>query len=308
LRSEPTLAGGLAFRFAPGQRLKRPVRPQIYRQGWNMDESDRTSITKRITAEALELLPRAYDDLLRPAAQEMGKGLETIAKSLSIVLSPLAGMVWGFDRLKAFLAEDIAKRLEQRRTKKIITPAPSIAVPTLVALTYLGSEAELCDLFANLLVSAVDAESAAAVHPAFVEIIKQLSADEARILRELKKEKYFPLICEGSYRDGEYHDAHSMLSEIYADFGRVCAAADLAEGIETGHYMDNLLRLRLLEVKEVSDVELEERPRRPWSEESAQFGISRSRYEALYVTKFGMRFLDICVRLGNVEQEREPDA
>lgn len=267
-----------------------------------MDNPDRTSITKQITSEALELLPRAYEDLLRPAAQELGRGLETIAKSLNIVLSPLAGMVWGFDRLKEFLEDDISRRLEQRGIKKISTPAPSIAVPTLSALRYLGSEAELRDLFANLLVSAIDTESSSMVHPAFVEIIKQLSADEARILKKLRNNKYFPLICEGCYVDDECHDAHSMLSEIYSDFKRVCSTAGLSKDTVTDHYMDNLLRLRLFEIKEVSDVELEERRSRRWEESSTDFIVMRTRYEALYVTKLGIRFLDTCVSLEDVEQ------
>jgi len=267
-----------------------------------MNESDQTNITKQVTSDALQLLPKAYDDLLKPATQELGKGLETIAKALNIVLSPLAGMVWGFDRLKEFLDEDVSRRLAERRTKKITTPTPSVAVPTLFALTYLGSESELRDLFANLLVSATDAESAAMVHPAFVEIIKQLSADEAKILSSLRNQKYFPIICEGNYSDGDYHDAHSMLSEIYKDFNGVCTSAGVKEGIETDHYLDNLLRLRLFEVKEVGDVELKQRPSWFYNEDDSELEIERTRYEALYVTKLGIRFLDICVCPMNVEQ------
>lgn len=266
-----------------------------------MNESNQRNIKKEVVAEALQVLPKAYDDLLKPTAQELGKGLETIAKTLNIVLSPLSGMVWGFDRLKKYLSEDVSRRLEARGTKKITTPPPSVAVPTLSALTYLGSETELRNLFTNLLVSATDAKSTNLVHPAFVEIIKQLSADEAKILSSLKKIKYFPVICEGTYSDGDHHDAHSMLSEIYKDFNSVCREAGVKEDIGTDHYLDNLLRLRLFEVKEVGDVELKRRHSWFSGEDDSDFEIERSRYEALYVSRLGLRFLDICVYPADVE-------
>lgn len=154
-----------------------------------MNPSEHDGVVKQVALDALQLLPRAYDDLLKPSAQELGKGLQTIAKSLNIVLSPLAGMVWGFERLQTFLNEEVSRKLAERKTKAITTPSPSVAVPALAALTYLGGESELRDLFANLLVSATDAETATKVHPAFVEIIKQLAADEAKILASLRKQK-----------------------------------------------------------------------------------------------------------------------
>jgi len=249
-------------------------------------------------SEGLQLLPKAYDDLLKPSAQELGKGLNTIARSLNIVLSPLAGLVWGFDRLKLFLEEDVSQRLAVRKTKSITTPAPSVAVPALMALTYLGSESELRDLFANLLVSATDTATAGKVHPAFVEIIKQLSKDEAKILASLRSRANFPVICEGTYRDDDFHDAHSMLSEIYAEFGRLCTSVGIPEGTESGPYLDNLLRLRLFEIKEVGDVELKERTRGFFLNadgETSGIELRRTRYEALYVTKLGILFLDLCV-------------
>jgi hypothetical protein len=64
-----------------------------------------------------------------------------------------------------------------------IEPKPMIAGPTIDAMKYCGSEPHLRDLFANLLATAMDARTAENVHPAFVEIIKQLSADQAKMIK-----------------------------------------------------------------------------------------------------------------------------
>lgn len=100
-----------------------------------------------------------------------------------------------------------------------------------------------------------------------------------------------------------------MLSEIYADFGRLCASAGVKEDVETGQYLDNLLRLRLLEVKEVADVELKQRRSSffGFEEHSNAIELERTRYEALYVTKLGIGFLELCVCPTNVEQDGGPN-
>jgi hypothetical protein len=64
-----------------------------------------------------------------------------------------------------------------------IEPKPMIAGPTIDAMKYCGSKPHLRDLFANLPATAMDARTAENVHPAFVEIIKQLSADQAKMIK-----------------------------------------------------------------------------------------------------------------------------
>ena len=41
-----------------------------------------------------------YQDLAQPAAQEIGKALQTVAKTVHIALAPVSAMVWGYDQIK----------------------------------------------------------------------------------------------------------------------------------------------------------------------------------------------------------------
>jgi hypothetical protein len=71
----------------------------------------------------------------------------------------------------------------------LITPPLHIAGPTLESLRYTGAIPPLRQMYENLLATAMDAESVEQAHPAFVEIIRQLTPDEAGILERLATRK-----------------------------------------------------------------------------------------------------------------------
>ena len=65
--------------------------------------------------------------------------------------------------------------------------------PAIESLKYTIQDDELRDLFEKLLVSTLDNRKQ--VFPSFVEIIRQLSPDEAKLLKELKEEiSDYPLV------------------------------------------------------------------------------------------------------------------
>lgn len=123
-----------------------------------------------------------YQDVLQPAAQEVGKALQTVAKSVHIELAPVSALVWGYDQIKDFVSSKVAERLKNVPPENIVSPKPNIAGPALESLRYTGHEETLSDLYANLLAAAMDKATAEGAHPAFVEIINQLTPDEAKII------------------------------------------------------------------------------------------------------------------------------
>lgn len=38
-----------------------------------------------------------YQDLVQPAAKEVGTALQTVAKTVHIALAPVSALVWGYD-------------------------------------------------------------------------------------------------------------------------------------------------------------------------------------------------------------------
>jgi Abortive infection alpha len=64
----------------------------------------------------------------------------------------------------------------------LVAPPLNVAGPAIEALKYTGSEASLREMYINLLSTSMDSETTKQAHPSFVEIIRQLTPDEARLL------------------------------------------------------------------------------------------------------------------------------
>ena len=77
----------------------------------------------------------------------------------------------------------MAQKLKDVPEEKIVSPEPYVAVPALQAISYCMDSEELREMFANLLATAMNADTKDDAHPAFVEIIKQLSPLDAKILK-----------------------------------------------------------------------------------------------------------------------------
>lgn len=192
----------------------------------------------------VEAIP-VYQDVVQPAAKELGTALQTVAKTLHIVLAPISALVWGYDRVKDFVSHDVAKKLEGVPVEELGEPEPHVAGPALEALRYTGYQEELRELYANLLATSIDMATATQAHPAFVEMIKQISPDEARIVRLLARRFATPMIDvrreEKESRLGTWVVRNFTLLPLEAN----CAAINLGP-----IYLNNLQRLGIVELRE----------------------------------------------------------
>ncbi|MES2281466.1 MAG: DUF4393 domain-containing protein [Pseudomonadota bacterium] len=242
-----------------------------------------------------------YQDALQPAAQELGKALGTVAKTVHLALAPVSALVWGYEKLKDFVETKVAEKLKAVPAENIISPRISVAGPALEALRYAGHEETLGDLYANLLASAMDKSTADGTHPAFVEILKQITPDEARLIQHfLVKGKSFPLIDVGWMERKSVKKA--VLKRHFSHFDRVIKA-EFPEQVPA--YLDNLSRLGLIEIPKGlayanADIyiELEADPvvlayqRQYDAHESKKLNIER---EMVSVTALGGQFGRVCV-------------
>lgn len=78
--------------------------------------------------------------------------------------------------------QDLASKLEGVPVDKVQPPKASIAGPVMEGIGYVLDEPALREMYLNLLASAVNSDKAPQVHPSFVEIIRQLSAQEVVVL------------------------------------------------------------------------------------------------------------------------------
>ena len=127
---------------------------------------------------------KIYDDVFHPAAVQMGEAIARIPRAINAALSPLDQWIlhrnFNLEQTKRILEE----KLSSINPDEIVSPPPYIAIPALESISYCMNSKELFDLYSNLLSKALYINTQNTVHPAFIEIIKQLSPVDALLLRE----------------------------------------------------------------------------------------------------------------------------
>lgn len=265
--------------------------------------SDDTSNVNDVV-QAIEGVAKAvpiYQDLLQPAVQEVGKGLATVAKTVHVALAPVSALVWGYDQIKEFVSTKVTERLKNVPPEDIVPPEAYIAGPALEALKYTGHSDELSDLYANLLASSMDKSTKAGTHPAFVDVIRQLTPDEAKLLSHMGLGKIgLPVIDiiqrvkggQGTriwYQNFSLlgHDAGCELPEMTPTYLTNIGRLGLASVIDF-IYSDDSYYERLINAPEVQDIKTA-------IERDDQLVADYSR-KSVRITPFGIQFYTTCVQ------------
>lgn len=255
------------------------------------------------TIEAVAGLAKAvpiYQDALQPAAIEVGKALSTIVKTIHVALAPISALVWGYDQIKDFVATKVAAKLQNVPEDRISPPNPMIAGPILEALKYIGHEETLSDMYANLLATTLDSAVAANAHPAFVEVIKQLTPPEVQLIQHLAiqshyKQEILALRTERSSSRDNY--LFSNEHEMYGVFCRLCKqVVPLISDDVALTFLDNLKRLQIIEIDISTSQRVEGRRDSRSDTLGAPIELKQQQNETLKFTYFGMKFVNACIR------------
>lgn len=196
-------------------------------------------------AETLAL--PVYVDTLQPSAKVLGKTLETVSKAVATLLAPVERYVVTYEAARKAAIEEIEKEVARIPTERLQEPPLIIAVPALQALQYTCGEPPLREMYAKLLATAMDEEVVKNAHPAFAEFIKQLSPDEAKMLKALANSPQKILVGVDSWPN------MSILESVpkFIPLGQLaqCQFPELEQS-----YVDNLCRLGLTEVPSLKDL------------------------------------------------------
>lgn len=269
-----------------------------------MSEEEKPEGNVEGTINAVTGLAKAvpiYQDAIQPAAKELGKALGTIAKTVNVALAPVSALVWGYDQIKEFVDHKVTEKLQNVPKENIVTPPPHVAGPALESLRYTGSIEELKELYANLLASSMDSATTKDAHPSFVEIIKQLSSEEAKLLTALISTEQEPALTIRNNREDnsggrDQFRNFTVLGENVGvqDYGRI------------PNYLDNLCRLGLLEIPasyaligEGRYKHLDEHPVVKAISESIDNEEGRKSelvHKTIIVTGLGRQFINTCVK------------
>lgn len=175
-----------------------------------------------LNAESLgDAAKEAYNDCLKPAAQATGQLISLAPRSIRALLSPLEKWILNKESALEETSKILAEKLSSVPSEKIASPEPYVAVPALQAISYSAESPDLRELFANLLATSMNIDTKNQAHPAFVEIIKQLSPLEAKLLKETSLlAKSFTPCCQVRFQIlPEYSsDKNSIFQEVSEGF------------------------------------------------------------------------------------------
>lgn len=121
-------------------------------------------------------------ELVKPAAAEVG---ETLRRCVRVALAPIRATVWGAEQLEEFIFSTVTEKLEGVDPNNISTPPLTVAGPVIEALRFAHEDEALRDMYATLLATSMDSSTVGKAHPSFVEVIRQMTPDEARLLTNM---------------------------------------------------------------------------------------------------------------------------
>jgi Abortive infection alpha len=242
-------------------------------------------LIKAATGSLSSLTSEIYRDLVHPSAARVGLSLEALIK---VSLTPISLLDWGFEQSKQWLQERILERLSKTPSEYVVQPKSNVVSAALQRIATSHDTPELRDLYAELLLKAMDSRTTNNVHPAFFSIVEQLAPSEALVLvalHETGKEELFAESFNG-------YSLPEKSASIEQQFRLFCEATLGAPATQSNVWLKNLCRLGVIE-RHVSN----EAIFRP--EDGDRHGVHPARvdnveHQALTFTEFGADFIAAC--------------
>lgn len=170
-----------------------------------------TDIAVAIATEVAKQIPvkEAYNDAVKPGARQAGNLIEDITKTILLVLAPIQLTAAFQDRFRQLLDKSIRRVPEQNR----VAPAPQILGSVLDGIRYEPEGTPIDEMFSQLLTSSMDSQRVHNAHPAFPQLIKQISSDEALLLHAMWKASK-----EGRYLRKQYTRDYDAASKLFTGY------------------------------------------------------------------------------------------
>lgn len=266
---------------------------------------------KEIAKEAAkEIAKEAYTDVAKPIAKPTGELVGLVPRAIKAALAPIEKWVLQREYNVAETKKLLEKKLSSVAPELIEVPEPYIAVPTLQYISYCMDNEELRDMYANLLANSMNKVVKNGVHPGFVEIIKQLCPDEAKLIKYIHENRpNIPLLyLEAKKKSG----ASLMVSPVGFTNATYLSGCEYPANYQS--YLENLMRLGLINctseeylVDKSAYVQLKTHPL--LIELKKQTENNRNVRKVEYVeghlelTLFGRNFCDKCVQISTYTYE-----
>ena len=259
-----------------------------------------------------EMVKDVYGDAVKPAAQEIGKalvepikGVTRIGRLLNAICLPIDTWILNREYSLKETTKLLEKKLEEIPDEKLVTPPNYVFVPALQAISVSIDNEVLRDMYANLLAKSVYVETSAQAHPAYVDIIRQMSPIDAVIFKEINKnpknQTAFPIKEFGiaNKKDGSVIQSNAYLTNLDL-YDVSIVSTSLSNLVRLGLYNkidDHVFDISLYddidknpEVVKFCDKETSEYIKDPIN----QYVVCEK--GALFQTTFGTLFYNICCK------------
>lgn len=245
-----------------------------------------------------EVANKTYDDLASKPLKSTGNTATTVVDFFhNFILYPMQKYnIYAEYKLQNYRNELIDKA-NKIPTKNLTLPRVNIFGPTLDGLKYNLDEEYIKDMFTNILLSDMDSTKQSKVLPSYVEIVRQLSKDDAELLQFIKENHIHtsPILkLKYNFNEGGYVYVSDRVGLIFHNDTIVLDPI----------IIDNLCRLQLinLDFKEtlkntsIYDNEFEK------IKKLDEFKVLPNKVKELdyskgllKLTSFGKNFIDICL-------------
>lgn len=250
-----------------------------------------------IKVDLTDVANKIYDDVAHKPLKCVGDAVGTVLDFFNnTVLYPMQKYnLYAKSKLEDY-ANELKNKAKGIPLENLVYPRVNILGPTIEALKYNLDEEYIKELFTNILISDMDNRKQSKVLPAYIEIVKQLSQNDAILLKFFKEQniKNEPVIKpKYIFENGGFIYASDNIGLLYNEDYIILSAIVL----------DNLSRQKLIEInfdesrhnttiydKAFEKIKLcDEFQRLP---DNAKLGYSKG---LLKTTSFGQNFIDICI-------------
>lgn len=200
---------------------------------------------KKGAEQAEGVLTEVYKDLFSQALQPIGQILSYLPRAIRVA---------GFSKVEKWIisgeenikraSELINDKLKDIPEDQLTDTEPHIVIPAIQQLSYSQDNEVLRNLYANLIASSMIVNKKPLVHPSFIDIIKQLTPDEAKILQGIDTPNIrtiYPLVR-------VYASVSSSTQDLLASNFTNISFEKLDYPLEVPTYLDNLERLKLIQI------------------------------------------------------------
>lgn len=207
-----------------------------------------------IRQTSLILAKDVYGDVFQPSAKRVGASLETLFK---VGLTPVSVLDWGFEQCKDWLMKKVQDRRARTPDAFKAQPRTAIVVSTLAQIASNPDEPELRELFAEMLLKAMDSRTAQSVHPAYPSLLSQLAPQEALVfvsLRRLSDDNVARRNGDSVFSETRRSSwISTQIASLEMQFVSHCKALGFADQDLALVWLENLKRLQLVEVDQFSE-------------------------------------------------------